>query len=91
MAEFEVDLPALFGVQAARQTPRYAPISRVRQVMRQAEIEEIEASFDNVEVGSTVRRMFKPEKGAGAKMLQGSPEEIAAQIVNLLREKGIVK
>ncbi|MDQ7053255.1 MAG: hypothetical protein Q9P14_10305 [candidate division KSB1 bacterium] len=44
MAEFEVDLPAVFGVQAARQTPRYAPVSRVRQVMRQAEIEEVEAN-----------------------------------------------
>ncbi len=91
MAEFEVDLPAVLGVQAARQTPRYAPVSRVRQVMRQAEIEEVEAGDTQVEVGSSVKRMFKPEKGAGAQMLEGSPEEIAEQVVKILQEKGIKK
>ncbi len=91
MAEFEVDLPAVLGVQAARQTPRYAPVSRVRQVMRQAEIEEVEASNTEAEVGSSIRRMFKPEKGAGAQMLEGSPEEIAEQIIKILQEKGIKK
>ncbi|RMD96093.1 MAG: electron transfer flavoprotein subunit beta/FixA family protein [Calditrichaeota bacterium] len=91
MAEFEVDLPAVLGIQAARQTPRYAPVSRVRQIMRQASLDEVEAGDVSTEVGSSVRRLFKPEKGAGAKMLEGTPEEIADQIIEILREKGIKK
>lgn len=91
MGEFEVDLPALLGIQAARQTPRYAPVSRVRQAMRSSELEEIPAGDISVEVGSHVTRMFKPEAGAGAQMLQGSAEEIAEKIVSILKEKGIKK
>ncbi len=89
MGEFEVDLPAVFGVQAARETPRYAPVSRVRQAMRNTELEEIAAGDCAVAVGSSVSRMFKPETGAGAEMLSGSGEEVAARIMNIIREKGI--
>ena len=41
MAEYEVDLPAVLGIQAARQTPRYAPVSKVRQIQQSTTIEEI--------------------------------------------------
>ncbi len=34
IAEFDVSLPAVLGIQAARQTPRYVPVARVRQAMR---------------------------------------------------------
>jgi electron transfer flavoprotein beta subunit len=87
MARFEVSSKVVLGIQAARQTPRYAPVSRVRQIMRDAELEEVEADVANVSAGSTVRRMFTPEKGAGAKMLEGSPEEIAGKIAEILNEK----
>lgn len=89
MGEFEVDLPAVFGIQAARETPRYAPVSRVRQAMRSTDLEEVEAGQLDVQVGSEISRMFKPEKGAGAEMIDGSPEEIVEKIVNILKEKGI--
>ena len=87
MARFEVTSKAVLGVQAARQTPRYAPVSRVRQIMKEAQLEEVEAEAVDVVVGSSVRRMFTPEKGKGAEMLSGSAEEIAAKIAGLLKEK----
>ena len=77
----------MLGVQAARQTPRYAPVSRVRQMMKDAQIEEVEALAVDVVVGSSVRRMFTPEKGEGAKMLEGSADEVAAKIAEILEEK----
>ncbi|MCI0443737.1 electron transfer flavoprotein subunit beta/FixA family protein [bacterium] len=89
MAEFEVDLPAVFGIQAARETPRYAPVSRVRQAMKTSTIEEIPAADTGVAAGSSIRRMFKPVRGEGAQMLEGSTEEIVEKIVNILRERGI--
>ncbi len=91
MAELEVELPAVLGIQAARQTPRYAPVSRVRQAMRSTELEEMPAGDLAVEGGSEVLRMFKPQTGAGAQMLEGSPEEVADKIVNILKERGILK
>jgi electron transfer flavoprotein beta subunit len=91
MAEFEVDLPAVLGIQAARETPRYVAVSRVRQVTKEATLEEVEAGEIAMEVGSNVRRMMKPEKGSRAEMLAGSPEEIADKIIALMKEKGLKK
>ena len=87
MASFEVSGKGVLGVQAARQMPRYAPVSRVRQIMKEAELEEIEADDVDVSTGTTVRRMFTPEKGEGAEMLDGSAEEIADRIVAIIKEK----
>lgn len=89
MAEFEVQMPAVLGIQAARETPRYAPVSRVRQAMKQSSIEEVQAGVASAGSGSSVRRMFKPVGGAGAEMLEGSTEEIAAKIADVIRERGI--
>lgn len=89
MGEFEVDLPAVFGIQAARQTPRYAPVSRVRMAMRSTTLEELSSGDVSVSVGSVVEKMFKPDTGKGAEMLSGSPEELAEKLVAILKERGI--
>ncbi len=91
MAEFEVDLPAVLGIQAARETPRYVAVSRVRQVTKDAALEEVAVGNVAIEVGSNVRRMMKPEKGARAEMIEGSPEEIADKIIALMKDKGLKK
>lgn len=91
MAELEVDLPAVLGIQAARETPRYVAVSRVRQVTKEAKLEEVEAGDVAINVGSKVRRMMKPEKGSHAEMIEGSPEEIADKIMALMKEKGLKK
>lgn len=89
-AELEVKLPAVLGIQAAEQPPRYVPVSRLRQVMKTANVEEQEAAPPSDEPLG-VERMFKPEEGAGAAMLSGSPEEVARQVVNLLSERRLVR
>ncbi len=90
MGEFDVILPAVLGIQAARQTPRYAPVSRVRMAMRKSTIEEVSAEA-SAEGAPDIRKLFKPEKGAGAQMLEGSPEAVAEKIIHILKEKGIVQ
>jgi electron transfer flavoprotein beta subunit len=89
-AELEVRLPAVLGIQAAEQPPRYVPVSRLRQVMKTGTVEEQLVSPPPAEpVG--VERLFKPEEGAGAAMLSGSPDEVARQIVNLLSERRLLR
>ncbi|KAA3613561.1 MAG: electron transfer flavoprotein subunit beta/FixA family protein [Calditrichaeota bacterium] len=84
MAEFEVDMPAVLGIQAARQTPRYAPVSKVRQIQQSASLEEIAAGSTDGAASSTVTKIAHPEKGGGAKMLSDVDE-----IVDILKEKGV--
>jgi electron transfer flavoprotein beta subunit len=89
-AELEVRLPAVLGIQAAEQPPRYVPVSRLRQVMKTGTVEEQLASPPPAEpVG--IERLFKPEEGAGAAMLSGSPDEVARQIVNLLSDRRLLR
>lgn len=85
----ELELPAVLGVQAARQAPRYVPISRVRQVMREASIEtrEVEAP-DRLVPAVTALRV--PEQAGRAEILTGSPAEIADRIIELLRARGLL-
>ena len=90
MAEIEVDLPAVLGIQAARQAPRYTPVSRVRQAMQTAAIEEIEVEPAGDGAGSHVRSMYFPETGAGAEFIEGDEEEVAARIVEILAERGLL-
>jgi electron transfer flavoprotein beta subunit len=89
MATFEVDLPAVLGVQASRAIPRYAPVSRVRQAMKTASIEEIESTTP-AGAGISVRRMFKPESTEHAEMLEGDTDEIVDRIIEILRERGLL-
>jgi electron transfer flavoprotein beta subunit len=91
MAELEVDLPAVLGIQAAREAPRYAPVSKVRQVMKTQKIEEVAAPSVEVGAGSTVRRLAKPEAGGRAEILEGSADEVADRLLALLKDRGFVK
>ena len=45
IAEMEVSLPAVIGIQAAEQPPRYVAISKVRQAMKTAVIEETDIDW----------------------------------------------
>lgn len=86
-----VQLPAVVGLQASRQPPRYAPISRIRQVMQAGGVQEAEVPAVGQEPGLTVRRMYAPEQAGHAQMLTGGTDAVAGQIIELLRSRGLVK
>ncbi len=90
-AELSVTLPAVIGLQAARKAPRYAPITRVRQMMQSGGIEEVTATPASSSSGLQVRRMYAPEQTSHAEMLTGSVDDVAAKIVELLAARGLVK
>jgi electron transfer flavoprotein beta subunit len=90
MAEFEVSLPLVVGVQAASQPPRYAPVSKIRQMAKTAAIEEIEAEVEGPGAGSTVRKMSPPVSAGHAEMLEGDPAEVAERIIEIIKERGLL-
>jgi electron transfer flavoprotein beta subunit len=89
--ELSVSTPAVIGVQAARQSPRYAPISRIRQAMSESELREVGAQPAAASPAPAVRRMYRPEAAGHAEMLTGDADEVAGKIADLLRERGLVK
>ena len=73
--ELSVTPPAVIGIQAARQAPRYVPISRVRQAMQEGGLEEVAATSAELGApGLTVRRLFAPEATSHAEMLDGDAD-----------------
>ena len=90
MAEFEVTLPMVVGVQAAHQPPRYAPVSKIRQIAKTAKIDEINGDA-SAGAGSIVRRMFKPEAAGHAEMWDSDVDKVAEKIATLLQDRGLLK
>jgi electron transfer flavoprotein beta subunit len=88
--EYEVTLPAVLGIQSAEKPPRYVPVAKVRAVMKSAKIETASVAEPEQPVRLDIEKMYKPEATGRAKMLEGSPEEIAGQIVNLLADRGLI-
>lgn len=84
VAEFEVDLPAVLGIQAARQSPRYAPVSKVRQIQESTTIEAV-AGAGAAGSGIEVLEMTPPETGEGAQMLEDVDE-----LIEVLESKGVI-
>ncbi len=88
-AKYAIQLPAVIGVQAASKPPRYAPISKVRQVAQTAAIEKLSPGGDGAAAGLMVRRLAPPVATGHAEMLAGSSKEVAAKLVELLKAKGL--
>jgi len=94
----EIDLPCVLSIQTGINEPRYVGIRGIRKV---ASLEipvhgasDVGISPDSVgEAGAKVKRVdyFMPELGEGAEILEGSMEEIAEKLVELLKAKGGIK
>jgi len=89
VAEFEGTTPIVLGIQAAKETPRYVPVAKVRRAMRSSSIEEVSSGDLGVDSGSTVSKMYKPESGGGAEMIDGSAEDQASKLMEILIQKGV--
>jgi electron transfer flavoprotein beta subunit len=91
MAVLEVDTPAVVGVQAAPQSPRYVPISRLRQVMAGGPPESVAGTAGAAPAGTTVVALAKREQAGGAEMISGSADQVAEKILALLSERGLLR
>ena len=90
IAELDVTLPAVLGIQAAEQPPRYVAVSKVRQMMKTSTIEERTITDLDMAGGPTLSRMFQTEAGQRATMLTGSPDEVATKLVGIFKELGVL-
>jgi electron transfer flavoprotein beta subunit len=88
LAVLGMQLPAVVGVQSASAPPRYVSMGRLRQAMTEASAEKIAVSVDAPPSAPTLVSLARPELQGGATMLEGDAEEVAAQIVAVLRERG---
>jgi electron transfer flavoprotein beta subunit len=94
----EIDLPCVLSIQTGINEPRYVGIRGIRKV---ASVEipfwglaDLGLEADSVgTAGARVQRLdyFVPELGDGAEILEGSPDEVADKLIELLKAKGGIK
>jgi electron transfer flavoprotein beta subunit len=90
--EMEIDLPAVLTIQLGINTPRYASLRAIKQaaakpieVLSLGELAVPESAVGHAGSLSHVRRMYVPDKGR-AEMIEGSIEQQAQRVVELIRE-----
>ncbi|HEV7985051.1 MAG TPA: electron transfer flavoprotein subunit beta/FixA family protein [Steroidobacteraceae bacterium] len=90
--EMETDLPAVLTIQLGINTPRYASLRAIKQaaakpidVLSLADLSVPASAVGEAGSLSRVRRMYVPEKGR-AQMIEGSVEEQARRVVEIIRE-----
>ena len=94
----EIMLPCVLSIQTGINEPRYVGIRGIRKVAS-VEIPVMNAAalgLDSAGVGQAAARVkrvdyFVPPAGAGAEMLEGSTDDIAAKLIDLLKAKGGLK
>jgi len=90
VAEMEVTLPAVLGIQASEDPPRYVAFSKIRQAMKTATIDEHSMAESDLGGALTVGRMFQPELGEQAEMLGEDADEVATRIVEILKDLDVL-
>ncbi len=90
VAEMKAELPAVLGIQAADQPPRYVAISRVRQMMKTTALEDRVVEMPASNGGPVISRMYPPETGKKATMLEGDLDEVASHLVRILVEARVI-
>ena len=90
LAEFMVELPAVLGIQASDEPPRYVAFTKVRQAMQTAHIEEQDIGELDLSGSMNVTRMFQPEVGERAEMLAGDAGEVATKLIEIMQEHDVL-
>ena len=83
--DYEVELPAVLGIQAARQAPRYVAVSLIRQAQQDGNLSESDVDAPDDSSGVRVVSVRIPEAGEGAEMIDGDEETAAERIVEIIR------
>jgi electron transfer flavoprotein beta subunit len=94
----DIETPCVLSIQTGINEPRYVGIRGIRKVasvelpVLGAEALGLSANTVGRE-NARVKRMdyFVPQMGAGAEMLEGSAEELAGKLVDLLKVKGGIR
>ena len=89
----DVELPAVLTIQTGINEPRYASLRGIRQ----AQSKEIAARTladlglgpDDVASALTLVEMYEPESESDTRFFEGAPDEQAAALASMLREKGV--
>ena len=93
----EVDLPAVFTIQTGINKPRYPSLKGIKRAMKEEVkmmgLKDIGLCSDDVgEAGSATRveQLYLPQIERFAEILEGEPDETAAALSHILKDRGYI-
>jgi electron transfer flavoprotein beta subunit len=89
----DVSMPAVLTIQTGINEPRYASLRGIRQAQSKEiapmDLDDLGLSPEDVESDLRLTEMYEPETESDATFFEGSPEEEAGQLADVLRNKGV--
>ncbi|WP_323674461.1 electron transfer flavoprotein subunit beta/FixA family protein [Halorubellus sp. PRR65] len=89
----DVELPAVLTIQTGINEPRYASLRGIRQAQRKEikpqTLDDLGLSADVAESDLEIVDMYEPETESDATLFEGSAEETAGQLAEVLRDGGV--
>lgn len=89
IGEYEVELPAVVGIQASTNHPGYIPVSKIRKIAQEATIEEKAVDLDELTISNQIGVKL-PEIGSAAEMIPGDVDAQIAKVIEILSERGLL-
>ncbi len=90
----DVELPAVLSIQTGINEPRYASLRGIRQAQRKEltakSLADLGLDADAVAGELTLTAMYEPETETDVTVFEGSADETAGKLAELLRDKGVV-
>jgi electron transfer flavoprotein beta subunit len=88
LAELETYPPAVLGIQAAEQPPRYVAFSKIRQAAKNTPLDARPAGEIASGGDALLQRLFPPDSAGKAEMIPGDAETVAARLVEIFLQAG---
>ena len=89
----DVDLPAVCTIQTGINEPRYASLRGIRQAqskpLEATSLADLDLEAGDLALPLELTDLYEPETEGDATIWEGSAEETAADLAELLREKGV--
>ncbi|MEF8775758.1 MAG: electron transfer flavoprotein subunit beta/FixA family protein [Haloarculaceae archaeon] len=89
----DVDLPAVCTIQTGINEPRYASLRGIRQAqskpLEAKSLADVGVDADDLATPLELTDLYEPEVEGEATIWEGSAEETAGELAELLREKGV--
>jgi len=87
----QLQLPAVLSIQSGINTPRYPSLSNLLRANKQ-KLEIIESTtLSQPETGEEIVRVTYPEKSRAGAVLEGTGQEKAVALLNILKEKALIE
>ena len=91
----EIELPAVLTIQTGINEPRYASLRGIRMAQRKdldhVTLDDIGVDPEVVDGKLTLTDMYEPESESDVTIFEGSPEDTAGQLGDLLRDRGVAQ